>query len=184
MDDKTIIALYFSRDEQALAETEQRYGDYCRSIALRMLHSREDAQECLNDTLLRAWNAIPPTVPQSLRLWLGRVTRNLSLTRLQKQERLKRGGGEAEQVLSELETAAPERLEEHLEAEELAAEIGRYLRSIRKLSRLAFVGRYYYFDSLSDIAARLGISERQVSQLLFRARRGLKKYLEERGYTV
>ncbi len=185
MEDSEIIALYFARDERALRETEDKYGSYCLSISHRILDSREDAQECLNDTLLWAWNAIPPARPNIFSVWLGKITRNLSLTRREASWRQKRGGGEADAVFSELTTVAGSGgPEDHLDVQELAQEIGNYLQTIRPVSRLAFIGRYYYFDSIPAVAQRLGLSARQVSMLLHRARKGLRRYLEERGYSV
>ena len=185
MEDSEIIALYFARDESALRETEDKYGDYCLAIARRILESREDAQECLNDTLLRAWNAIPPTRPSIFSVWLGKITRNLSLTRRQAAARLKRGGGEADVIFSELNMQAQDGSpEENLNLQQLAEDIGNFLKTIRPQARLAFIGRYYYFDSIPAIAAHLGVSDRQVSQLLHRARKGLRRYLEERGYSI
>lgn len=184
MEDSEIIALYFARDESALRETEDKYGDYCLAIARRILESREDAQECLNDTLLRAWNAIPPTRPSIFPVWLGKITRNLSLTRRQAATRLKRGG-EADVIFSELNMQAQDGSpEENLNLQQLAEDIGNFLKTIRPQARLAFIGRYYYFDSIPAIAAHLGLSDRQVSQLLHRARKGLRRYLEERGYSI
>lgn len=185
MEDSEIIALYVARDESAIWETEEKYGNYCLSIAHRILANYEDAQECLSDTLLRAWNAIPPARPTVFSVWLGKITRNLSLTRREAAMRLKRGGGEVDLAFSELTAVSGSGIpEEHLDVQQLAEDIGAYLKTAAPTARLAFIGRYYYFDSVSQIAVHLGISARQVSQLLYRTRKGLRQYLEKRGYSI
>ncbi len=196
MDDQEIIRLFWERDQDAIVETERQYGSYCHAISQRILRSPEDAAECVNDTWLRAWQAIPPEKPNRLAIWLGRITRNLSLNRLESKHAGKRGGGEVDVSFDELAeaisgsngqiqmsiVARPDRADEALEAKELAEEISLYLMTLPRQKRLAFVGRYYYFAELDEIAAATGETKRHLSVMLYRVRQDLIRHLRERGY--
>ena len=152
MEDKDIIALYFSRSESAIAETSRKYGGYCRAIAARILPSPEDTEECLSDTWLGAWNAIPPQVPNCLRLFLGRIVRNLALDRYAYNRAAKRNAN-LEAVLDELaECVSGSSLEEDFDAALLGEAISRYLASCKAETRQVFLRRYWYSDSIRDIA--------------------------------
>ena len=182
MEDHDIIALYFARDERAIRETADKYGSYCASIAMNILTSREDTEECINDTWLRAWGAIPPTRPNVLRVFLGKITRNLALDKYKARTAEKRLGGEFAMSLDELGDcvgAADER-----ETAEIGESISRFLRTQTKETRSVFVCRYFYCDSIADIAQRFGMSEGKVKTLLFRTRNKLKIHLEGEGITV
>ena len=182
MEDRDIIEMYFARDEKALAATSVKYSGYCGSIAMNILSSREDTEECLNDTWLRAWNSIPPHRPNLLRVFLGKITRNLALDRYKARTAEKRVGGEFALSLDELDEcvgAVDER-----ESAEIGESISRFLRTQPKETRSVFVCRYFYCDSIADIAKRFGISEAKVKTMLFRTRSKLKIYLEGEGITV
>ncbi len=181
--DQQIVDLFFDRSESAIAQAEQEYGAYCFQIAYNILGDREDAAECVNDTWLSLWNAIPPNRPRNFRAYAGRIVRNLALTCLERKSRQKRGGGQAELVLSELENILPAGgdVADDLEREELARAINRYLSELGPESRAAFVGRYFYFESIGNIAKRMGARESKVKSLLFRARKGLRSFLEKEG---
>ena len=182
MEDLDIIELYFKRDERAIAETAGKYGGYCGSIAMNILASAEDTEECLNDTWLRTWNSIPPHRPNILRVFVGKIARNLALDKYKARNAEKRAGGEFAMSLDELGDcvgAADER-----ETAEIGESISRFLRTQTKETRSVFVCRYFYCDSIADIAQRFGMSEGKVKTLLFRTRNKLKIHLEGEGITV
>ncbi len=182
MHDKEIISLYFDRDERAIEYTEQKYRAYCRSIADKVLHNAEDDEECLNDVWLVVWNSIPPNNPPSLATYIGRITRNISVRRLRYINRKKRGK-ELTVYIEELNEAVPTEngIEEALESQSLREVLESFLKSQSKQNRNIFVCRYYYLDSIADIATRFGMTENQVKLRLFRLRNKLKNYLEKEG---
>ena len=180
--DHDIIELYFARDERAISETAQKYGGYCESIAMNILSDRMDAEECVNDTWLRTWNAIPPTRPSVLRVFLGKITRNLSLDKYKARTAEKRAGGEFAVSLDELDEcigAVDER-----ESALIGESISRFLRTEGEEARKMFVCRYYYCDSIADIAKRFRVSEGKVKTLLFRVRGRLRNHLEKEGIAL
>ena len=178
-DDQKIIELYINRSEQALSETAVKYGRYCLSIAYGILQSHEDAQECVSDAYLTAWNAIPPRRPNDLGTYLGKITRNLSIDRLRTRSREKRGGGEAPLALEELEevVAGSDSPENEAVRKELIAGLNRFLSELTRQERYVFVRRYWYLDSLGDIAKSTGFSGSKVASMLYRLRGRLKKQL-------
>ena len=178
-EDQKIIDLYWNRSENAITETAVKYGRYCTSIAYGILKSREDAQECVSDTYLTAWNAIPPRRPADLGTYLGKITRNLSIDRLRARNRDKRGGGEMPLALEELEevVVGSDSPENEAIRKELAASMNRFLRKLTVQERYVFVRRYWYLDSLADIAKNTGFSGSKVASMLFRLRGRLKKQL-------
>ena len=178
-DDQKIIELYCNRSENAIAETAGKYGRYCTSIAYGILKSREDAQECVSDAYLMAWNAIPPRRPADLGTYLGKITRNLSIDRLRTRSREKRGGGEAPLALEELEevVAGSDGPENEAVRNELIAALNRFLGELPQQERYVFLRRYWYLDSLGDIAEKTGFSGSKVASMLFRLRGRLKKQL-------
>lgn len=186
MDDRAIVELYHRREERAIAETDKKYGGLCRSIALRLLGVREDAEECVNDTWLHAWNAMPPQRPGILSAFFGKLTRNLSLDRWRRLRAAKRGGSQVEVALHELEDCIPDHSspEENLEAEETAAIISAFLRSQPEVDRALFVRRYFSLEPLSDLAGRFGMSTGQVKSKLHRMRNKLRLELEKEGVAV
>lgn len=186
MEDSQIIDLYWSRDQQAIRETAGKYGGFLERISHNILRSSRDAEECVNDTYLRAWSAIPPTRPVSFRTWLGCIVRNLSLDRWKQRQSEKRGGG-LEILLGELEECVPapgRGPESALEDQELAQALNAFLQALPAEKRLIFLQRYWYGESLSAIAASLGCKESRVKSALFRTRKALRAYLEKEGISL
>ncbi len=186
MDDQRIIALYWARDEAAIPATAEKYGGYCGSIARNIAGSPEDAEECVNDTWLAAWNAMPPHRPSVLVSFLGRLTRNLALNRRQQQWALKRGGGELPLVLEELDecVSGGETPETALDRALLAEAIETFLSALPQKQRKLFLCRYWYADPVRDIARRFGMTENSVSAALRRVRLKLREDLREKGFAV
>lgn len=185
MEDSQIIDLYWSRDQRAIQETSGKYGGFLTQLAWNILRSHGDAEECVNDTYLRAWNAIPPARPSAFRVWLGRITRNLSIDRWNQARAQKRGGG-LEILLGELEACVPAAHgpEQTLEDREIAALISAFLRELPPESRIIFLRRYWYGQDLSEIAAGLGCGTGKVKSSLFRTRGKLRAYLEKEGISL
>lgn len=186
MKDSKIIDLYWNRSESAISHTAEKYGSYCKSISINILRNSQDADECVNDTYLHTWNAIPPNRPLIFRTWLGKVTRNLSLDRYKKIRAQKRGGNQTELLFSELEACIPDKFntEKTLEDLEIARLISDFLINSSKENRLIFLRRYFYGDSILQIAKRFIISESKVKSSLFRTRNALKSYLEKEGVSI
>lgn len=186
MEDIQIIQMYFNRDEKAIRETSLKYGNYCSSIAIKILNNWEDAEECVNDTYLCAWESIPPTRPEMLKVYLGRITRNLSFNLYKKMNADKRGNGQIALVLDELAeciSGGCEPEQQYLQ-KEIVSCINSFLRELPKEKRIIFVRRYWYSDSVSEIADRIGKSENAVSVTLNRLRKMLHIYLLERGFNL
>lgn len=183
MDDQALVDLYFARDERAVKETADRYGAYRFSIAHNILGSTEDANECVNDTWLAAWNAIPPHRPQVLQTFLGKLARNISLKKWRAKHADKRGGGELPLVYEELSDCIPANssVEQEIEAADLAQTITRFLDGLPPLERAVFLRRYWYFDDIRTIAKRYRFSESKVKSMLFRLRRKLADTLTKEG---
>ena len=172
MDDSRIVELYLNRDQTAISETGQKYGHYCFSIANNILHDSEDASECVNDTYLGAWNAIPPYIPENLRAFLGKITRRLSLKKWRDKTAQKRGGGNIEISIDELEECIPSghSVDEALEMKELTNIINSFLENLPQDERRVFLRRYWYFDSIDDICVRFGFGKSKVKMMLKRTR--------------
>ncbi len=183
MEDQEIIGLYWERSEDAITATAEKYGGYCRSISYNILHNNEDADECVNDTWLGAWKSIPPHRPNHLSAYLGKITRNLSFNRFKMHHTEKRGFGQAEVVLSELEDCIPAEtgVEQSIEDRELVESINRFLYSQPEQKRNIFIRRYWYLDPIQKIAENYGISKNKTTSLLFRMRNKLKAHLEKEG---
>jgi len=186
MEDSRIVQLYWERDQTAISVTTEKYGHYCQAIARNILGNEEDAEECVNDTYLRAWNSMPPNQPVILSAYLGKITRNLSLNRFKRRAAGKRGGGETEAVLEELEdcVSGEDDTEQEIFKRELLREIDEFLERQPKDKRGLFVRRYWYMDTIPELAERFRMSENNVSVSLNRIRRNLKSYLTERGYRL
>ena len=184
MDDKGIVRLYFDRNERAVDETAKKYGRYCFSIAHNILPSREDAEESVNDTYLDAWNSIPPHRPRSLALFLGKITRRISIDRYRRNTAQKRGGGEMALVLDELYQCIADSgdVEKEFEKKQLAQVINRFVKSLPANEQKVFLCRYWYMDSVQSIGKRFGYSESKVKSMLFRTRTKLKEELRKEGY--
>lgn len=182
MEDREIIALYWAREERAIAESEAKYGALCLSLAGRILPQREDAEECVSDTWLRAWNAMPPQLPAQLRQFFARITRNLAFDRWRRQHAEKRSAVTV--ALEELGDclAAPEGVEEPLRQKELCAALDRFLRRLPARERGVFLRRYFYVDTTAEIAARYQLREAHVLTILSRTRKKLRTQLEQEGF--
>lgn len=185
MQDEEIIELYFARSERAIAETSGKYGGYCNSIALNILHDRSDSEEVVNDSYLKVWNSVPPTRPQSLKAYLGRIVRNLSLNAYEKLTSAKRGKGEVRLVLDELSEVIPsgESVEQYSEQKVLEQLLDSFLGTLEDSTRGIFVRRYWYMSSVKEIARSCKLSESAVKMRLKRTREALKKYLEQEGWS-
>ncbi len=184
MDDKTIVALYFLRNEDAIGLTEEKYGPYCYSIAYNILSNREDAQESVSDTYMAAWNSIPPRRPSVLSAFLGKLTRHISIDRWRQRTAAKRGGGEVAVALEELSecVAGLQNIELEYERKELMKAYTRFLKELPETERRVFLGRYWYMESIEAIANKFGFSQSKVKMLLQRTRIKLRLRFEEEGY--
>lgn len=184
MDDLQIIELYFARDEHAIKETDHKYGKLCFRVAKNLLWSDEDSEECVNDTYLTLWNKIPPTRPNNFTAFICKITRNLSLKKLEASNAMKRSA-DATISLSEIEETIPDRsIAPGIEDEELGKLISAFLWSEKELDRNVFLRKYWFFDSISDIAERYSMNENSVKSMLFRSRNRLKNYLKKEGIEV
>ena len=186
MDDEKIIALYWERDQNAIAETRKKYGRYCYTIAYKILFSDADAEECENDTYFAAWQSMPPAKPTVLSVFLGSITRRLSLDRLRKRYADKRGGGVTEVSLYELEECIPsgKSIDDTIEEKALSAAISAFLRKLPVAESSVFIRRYWYFESVSEIAKRYGFGESKVKMMLKRTRDKLLDCLEKEGFFI
>ncbi|MBQ8431434.1 MAG: sigma-70 family RNA polymerase sigma factor [Clostridia bacterium] len=186
MDDRRIVAMYLAREEQALEVTAQKYGGYCKSIAMRILESEQDADECVNDTWLRIWNSIPPHMPKHLKAFLAKITRNLAFDRYRRQTAQKRGSSAVELALEELEACLPANNtpEAEYRGEELKQSINRFLRALPERDCNIFLRRYFYTEEIGEIAERYGLKQENVRLILSRTRKKLKNHLEKEDFTV
>lgn len=183
MEDSEIIGLYWQRSEKAVSATEEKYGGYCAAISGRILIDPEDARECVNDTWLAAWNSIPPQKPERLGVYLGRLTRNISLNRAKATAAEKRGAGQRALALAELEECvpAPGGVEEAVEERELTQALNKFLYGQSAPRRNIFIRRYWYLVPIRELAEEYGMNENAVTSLLFRMRKQLKRFLEQEG---
>ncbi len=179
--DSQIIALYLSRDERAIAETAVKYGDFCTGIAFNILQNLQDAEECVNDTWLRTWNSIPPAKPTVLKTYIGKITRNLAIDKYRTEHREKRGFGEVAVAFDEISeiTASDYHVEDAWREQEFVELLNAFLYSLPERHRNIFVRRYFYTDSVPDIAKRFGTSQANVLKILSRTRQKLKDYLDK-----
>ena len=181
MDDLRIIELYFERDERAIEETDAKYGKLCHRIAYNILNNHEDSEECVNDTYIGVWNAVPPTRPNNFMSFVCKITRNLSLKRLEFMKREKRS---ADMLVSLDELAAilpDERYAPDVSDEDVGKLISAFLRNQKEDVRNVFIRKYYFFDSIRDIAERFGFTESKVKNMLFYTRNKLKDHLIQEG---
>lgn len=181
MDDSQIIELYFERNENAIKETELKYGALCFGIANNILNNEADTEECVNDTYLSVWNIIPPQRPNNFKAFVSKITRNLSLKRIEFNNAIKRS---ADTIisLSELEDVLPSKsVQSEIEDEMLGKLISDFLRNEKEGARNVFIRKYWYFDTVADIAVRYSFSESKVKSILFHTRNRLKDYLKKEG---
>ncbi len=184
MEDKSIVDLYWQRDEQAISETQKKYGSYCHSIAYNILHNNEDAEESVNDTYNDAWHSMPPHRPSVLSTFLGKITRRISIDKFRHRTAEKRGGGELPLVLDELGdcVADDESIEDEFEKQRLSDVVNAFLRSLPETERKVFLCRYWYMDSVASICEQFKFSESKVESMLFRTRGKLRVVLVKEGF--
>lgn len=185
MDDAKIIELFFQRDQQAIRELDAKYGKACHSLSFNIVNNRQDAEECVNDAYLGAWNAIPPAKPDPLLTYLCKMVRNISLNAYYKREAAKRSSRYTV-AMEEIEAciAAPDMVESEIEARELARIIEGFLDMLTPEDRVIFLRRYWFADRCVDIAEKVGLTEKNISVRLTRIREKLRKYLIEREVLV
>ncbi len=186
MNDREIVNLYWERRETAITATADKYGGYCHTIAHNILHNNEDAEECVNDTWVGAWNSMPPKRPERLSTYLGKITRHVSLDRFRAYTADRRGGGQTVLALAELEECIPavDSVEQAVDDHLLVDAVNSFLRAQPARKRHIFVRRYWYLYSVKDIAAAYAISESAVVSTLFRMRNDLKNHLEKEGIVL
>lgn len=184
MTDETIVELFWQRDEQAITHTQKKYGGYLTQIAYNILSDYDDSQEIANDTYLAAWNSMPPHRPAVLLAYLGKLTRRIAIDAYRRRNRDKRKDGQYTLSLEELAdcVSGGNTTQEALDAKLLAEAIGHYLRGLSQEARAAFIGRYYYFDSLREVASYCHMTESKLKSLLYRTRQGLRDYLKKEGF--
>lgn len=185
MEDERIIELFFQRSDQAIRELDDKYGKICRALSQNILGDPSDAEECVSDAYLGAWNAIPPAKPDPLRAYLCKIVRNISLNRYERKKAAKRGSS-YEIAMEELEAtlSSPDTVEEEIEARELARVIEDFLATLPLENRVIFMLRYAYAEPYSRIAQRVGLTEDNVSVRLTRIRQRMKRYFLEREVLV
>ena len=186
MEDEQIIDLYWNRDERAIEETDHKYGAYLTTIARNVLDDPEDSRESVNDTYFTAWKTMPPQRPNILQAYLGKLARRISIDHFRQRTRLKRGGGAYVTSLSELENtfSAGNSIEEAMVTKMLGQAINVFLRTLHPQARTAFIGRYFFMDSMAEVARYCGMSESKAKSMLHRTRKKLKAYLEKEGFAV
>ena len=184
MEDSAIVQLYWDRDERAIAESDGKYGPLCRSVALRVLGSPEDSEECVSDTWLRSWNAMPPERPARLGAFLAKITRNLALDRWRRDRTAKRYTGETALALEELgDVVSGEELEDEVQRRELGRVINGFLRSLPEGDRDLFLRRYWGLETLDALAKAEGMSRSALHRRLKRLRGKLAEHLRKEGFT-
>ena len=186
MKDAEIVELYWERNEAAIQQTEQKYGAYLSKVAYNILSDVEDSRECVNDTYLKAWNSMPPHKPNILSTYLGKITRQLSIDRYRKKNSVKRYASEYAVSLNELgdsfsDSNTPDQA---FDAKKLDEAINAFLHTLPDNARNSFIGRYYFFDSLKDVAGYCGMSEAKTKSMLYRTRQSLKAYLVMEGFDL
>ena len=186
MDDKSIVALFWNRNEQAIEAAAEKYGSYCRTIALRILENTFDAEECVNDTYKAAWDSIPPNKPAILSTYLGKLTRRISLKVLRARDTQKRGNNEVALSIEELHECVPDSfsLSDEIEFKELVHSINTFLSQLPISERRVFILRYWHGYPIAEICERFGYSKSKVESMLHRTRSKLKKQLMKEGYFI
>ena len=183
MKDTEIVELYWQRSERAVEESDRKYGAYCRTVAYNILENSEDAAECVNDTWLSAWNAMPDKRPSRLGAFLARITRNGAIGKALERSRLKRGGGQIPLALDELEECLPGGCdpEKELQRKELEEALRRFVHALPRDEKRVFLARYWYLTPVAEIAEKLGFSQSKTAGMLHRPRKKLQRMLQEEG---
>lgn len=186
MEDAEIVDLYWARNEDAIAETKTKYGAYLTKVAYNILADQEDSQECVSDTYLAAWRSMPENRPKVLRTYLGKITRQVSIDLFRRRSRMKRYASEYAVSLEELGDSFTDGRtpETELDGKLLAEAVSCFLRNLPDDARNTFIGRYYFFDSLKDVARYCGMSESKCKSMLYRTRQSLKAYLQKEGFDL
>ena len=186
MEDAEIVALYWARNEDAITQTKIKYGAYLNRVAYNILSDLEDSQECVSDTLLAAWRSMPDNRPKNLRTYLGKITRQVSIDLYRRRNRMKRYASEYAISLEELGDSFTDGRtpEDELNARLLTETVNRFLRTLPDEARNTFIGRYYFFDSIKNVARYCGISESKCKSMLYRTRQSLKVYLQKEGFDL
>lgn len=186
MEDAEIVDLYWARNEDAIAETKTKYGAYLTKVAYNILADLEDSQECVSDTYLAAWRSMPDNRPKVLRTYLGKITRQVSIDLFRRRSRMKRYASEYAVSLEELGDSFTDGRTPETELDEKLLEeaVNRFLRSLPDDARNTFIGRYYFFDSLKDVARYCGMSESKCKSMLYRTRQSLKAWLQKEGFDL
>lgn len=186
MEDAEIVALYWARDEDAITQTKAKYGAYLNRVAYNILSDLEDSQECVSDTLLAAWRSMPDNRPKNLRTYLGKITRQVSIDLYRRRNRMKRYASEYAISLEELGDSFTDGRtpEDELNARLLTETVNRFLRTLPDEAHNTFIGRYYFFDSVKNVARYCGMSESKCKSMLYRTRQSLKVYLQKEGFDL
>ena len=186
MEDNNIIQLYFERSETAITETAVKYGKLCHTIAYNILYNEEDTEECVNDTYLKAWEVIPPQIPEKLAAFLGKITRNLAISKYRYNTSQKRGGGQVALALEELEDCVPDNntTEQAVSDKLFLEQLNEFLENLSAEKRKVFMQRYWYLRPISEIAEEFSMSESKVKMILHRTRNSLKMILEKEGIAL
>jgi RNA polymerase sigma-70 factor (ECF subfamily) len=184
MEDRNIVELFFKRDQQAIRETDNKYGSYCKMIAGNILKSFQDVEECIDDTYIKLWNKIPPSRPIAFKGFIGKITRELAYDRYRAGSAKKRGGGEIEAVLEELDECIPDpgSVESSIMGNELAGIVSDFVKKLPEKEAYIFLGRYFYAYDIAFIAGKFGMTKGNVSVTLTRIRNKLKERLMKEGY--
>ena len=183
MTDTAIIDLYWQRSEAAIAESDRKYGRYCLAIANNICGNGSDAEECVNDTWLKAWNRMPDERPSALQAFFGVIARNTAINHYRKSKTSKRGGGQTDLALEELQDCipAPSSVEQTVELMELGEVIDRFLSTLPEAERKLFVSRYWFMAPISELSHKFGYSQSKTKTTLYRTRVKLNRYLQEEG---
>lgn len=186
MEDSQIVDLYWERNESALTKTAEKYGKFCFSVAYNILNNHEDSEECVNDTYLEAWEAMPPQRPNLLSAFLAKITRNNAINRVRFLKRKKRRSNQTDILLSELEDCLPSNksAEDKFDEKYVADIISKYLSSISKNKATIFVFRYFFCCSIEELSQKTGYSQNKIASMLFRMRGELKIQLEKGGIKI
>ena len=182
--DNRIIQKFNERDESALADVNRKYGGYCSAIALNILGNQQSAEECVNDTLLRLWESIPPAKPRYFPAFIGKIVRNIALNAVRRETALKRGGGELDVIIDEAEEmiSGGDSVELTAQRHEIMAAVNDWLGTISAKKRAVFVLRYWHCKSVSEVASCMGMSQANVENILKRERKNLVEYMKQRGF--
>ena len=181
MNDLEIIELYFSRDEEAIKQTDIKYGKLCHSVAYNILNNNEDSEECVNDTYIGVWNAIPPTRPNNFMSFVCKITRNISLTRLEAMTRQKRSQAIIVSLDELAEILPDESIADGVSDEDIGTLISDFLQNEKEDIRNVFIRKYFFFDSIGDISRRYDFTESKVKKMLYHTRIKLKDFLIKEG---